>query len=141
MLCVHTYYHPVESGIKIASDASPSGRSNFCLVAAPIHATVFSGRVTVNTTLTLERLLSDLEPGDTVPLESIENEYGAELLGLLLEEIEGRGFVLNSRNVLGEVSICSLCDGTGTMKNRGCPQCDGYSTVVTFGRGHMPFRQ
>jgi hypothetical protein len=73
----------------------------------------------------VERFLGTLEPGDTVNVDAFEEEHGPQLRRVLLDELEGRGFVLDSR-VLG---------------TRCCPQCDGESTTVNHGRGKKPYRQ
>ena len=91
--------------------------------------------------IAIERFISGLEPGDVVNLDSFEASHGPALRRDLVDEIEGRGFVIDSRGILGEVSICELCNGEGELKGRACPSCDGYSTTVNYGRGCKPFRQ
>lgn len=90
--------------------------------------------------VTVERLIAELEPGDIVPLESFEAENGAMLKKILLDELEARGFVLDSSNRLGEVEICELCSGDGGQ-DKACRACDDYGATITFGRGRVPFKQ
>lgn len=89
----------------------------------------------------VQRFISDIQPGDVVDVNRFEDEHGCLLKRVLLDELEGRGFVLDSRGVLGEVAICSKCDGEGQLKGKCCAQCDGESTTIDQGRGKKPFRQ
>ena len=91
--------------------------------------------------IAIERYISNLEPGDQVNLDSFEATHGPALRRTLELELEGRGFVLNSRGCLGEIEICTQCCGDGILKGLCCPACDGFSTVVDFGRGKRPFKQ
>lgn len=91
--------------------------------------------------IVVQRYIADLSVGDVVNLDSFESEHGPLLRRMLQEEIEALGFVMDSRGILGEVSICSLCSGTGEIKNKACPACDGWSTTVSYGRGVLPYRQ
>lgn len=91
--------------------------------------------------VTVERVLQGLEAGDVVPLDQFETEHGSLLKRLLLDELEARGFVLDSKNVLGEVEICGRCNGDGEVKGKCCSLCDGYSTTINYGRGAKPYRQ
>jgi hypothetical protein len=91
--------------------------------------------------ITIERTISGLEPGDVVPLDSFGEEHGPMLKRLLLDELEARGFVLDSRNVLGEVQLCTRCEGEGELNGKCCQLCDGYSTVVDWGKGLRPYKQ
>lgn len=90
--------------------------------------------------ITVERFLSNLEPGDFVNVDGFEDDYGPDLRRDLLEELEGRGFVLDSRNILGEVSFCVRCEGVGEIKGKCCSLCDGHATTVDFGRGVKPYK-
>ena len=85
----------------------------------------------------VDRIIADLSPVDVVPLDAVEDD----MKRLLLDELDRRGFVVDSRGVLGEVSICSVCSGDGEVKGRACPQCDGFATTCNFGRGQRPYRQ
>lgn len=91
--------------------------------------------------ITVERFLGDLEVGDVVNVDAFEAEYGSQQRRVLLDELEGRGYVLDSKNVLGEVAICAKCAGEGEIKGRCCVTCDGFSTTVNYGRGAKPYRQ
>lgn len=90
--------------------------------------------------IAVERFISGLEPGDVVDVNRFEDENGTLLKRLLLDELEGRGFVLSSAGVLGEVSICSKCDGEGQVNGRCCTFCDGEGTTIDQGRGRRPYR-
>ena len=84
--------------------------------------------------IVVELLIESLEPGDTLDLNDFEDTHGVALKRVLVDELEGRGFVLNSRGIVGEVSICSTCDGDGGDE-RACRLCDDYGVTVDFGRG------
>lgn len=87
----------------------------------------------------VERFLDGLEPGAVVDVEKFGEQHGQSLKRLLLDELEGRGFVLDSNSRLGEVEVCPQCDSEGEIKGRACPLCDGFTLVVNFGRGLKPF--
>lgn len=88
----------------------------------------------------VQRFLSDIAPGDVIDVNVFEDMHGPQLKRELLDEIEGLGFVLDSRGTLGEVSMCDACEGEGHLSGRACGTCDGYSTVVDFGRGKKAFK-
>ena len=87
-------------------------------------------------TLAVDRIIADLSPGDVVPLDAVEDD----MKRLLLDELDRRGFVIDSRNVLGEISFCTVCDGEGEVNGKCCRQCDGFSLTCNYGRGEKPYR-
>jgi hypothetical protein len=89
---------------------------------------------------TVESFISSLEPGDTVDVNNFEELHGTALKRQLLDELEGLGFVLDSRGTLGEVSICSKCSGDGG-DTKACHLCDDYGVTVDYGRGIKPFKE
>jgi hypothetical protein len=81
--------------------------------------------------------VNDLVPGDQIDLDRFELEYGSRAKRQLEDEIEGRGFVIDSRGKLGEVAYCDACDGGNDDKM--CHQCKNYGMTVNFGKGLKPF--
>jgi len=78
-------------------------------------------------------------PGDYLDLDAIPD---ARERNRLLDEIEGMGYQLSSRGILGLVETCEECDGDGRdPKNdaRNCRMCDGSGTTIDEGRGKKPF--
>lgn len=87
----------------------------------------------------VDRIVDNLEPGDVVDVNHFENTHGPALKRELLGELEGRGYVLDSRGVVGEVEICSACEGDGAVRGKGCGMCDGNGTTIDSGRGKKAF--
>lgn len=77
-------------------------------------------------------------PGDYVDFDAIENVFERNNL---LDEIEGMGYLINSRGVLGLVETCENCDGDGLNNqnnDRNCRMCDGAGVTIDEGRGKKP---
>ncbi len=87
-------------------------------------------------TLAVDRIIADLSPGDVVPLDAVEDD----MKRLLLDELDRRGFVIDARGVLGEISFCTVCDGEGEINGKCCRQCDGFALTCNYGRGDKPYR-
>ena len=83
------------------------------------------------------RIVNDLAPGDQIDLDRFELEYGSRAKRQLEDEIEGRGYVIDSRGKLGEVAYCLSCQDETTGK--ACRVCQDYGMTVDFGRGLKPF--
>ena len=82
------------------------------------------------------KLIQNIVPGDRLDLDDLDDAIRTQFL----DEFEGMGYVLLD-GVVGEVDICTACDGEGLDKKsqRGCIQCDGMSMTVDCGRGKKPF--
>ncbi len=79
-----------------------------------------------------------LLPGDNINLDDIPD---ARERNKLLDEIEGMGYVLNSRGTLGLIETCEECEGDGLDKrtpDRNCRMCAGSGTTIDEGRGKKP---
>jgi hypothetical protein len=83
----------------------------------------------------MRHFVSLLSPGARLDLDDYEGDEKKELL----DELEGQGYVLDSKNRVGEIAICSLCEGEGDNGHRVCHFCDGAGTVVDFGEGARPY--
>lgn len=82
-------------------------------------------------------LIDHYVPGDYIDIDAVEVANRDELLNGL----EGAGYQLSSRGILGLIETCENCDGDGldNGKDRNCRMCSGSGVTLDEGRGKHPY--
>jgi len=88
-----------------------------------------------------QQIINDLFPGSRLDFDAIGAAHGDRVRVEVADEFDRLGMVLSTNGVVGEVSMCPACDGEGEDgRGRVCALCEGFSTVVDYGRGLRAFK-
>lgn len=81
-------------------------------------------------------LVAGLQPGDRFDFDDIPPEIKIDVIN----EFEGRNFTLNTSGEVGILETCPICDGTAVHEDEECFHCEGFSLVVDYGKGPIPYK-